>query len=153
MPFLKDSLFLISSWNRNEQSCMQFSGLRSWKRAPAWIPFSDSLQWLSSVTLYLKDYLFYCNWWNFILLNGWVIILLKIYKHAFLQIKYPCFTQDLGPLRPSCWLWSPGPSLRRLWQSLTLNHGHHEPTEGICQVGDKSLLRVDTVVHQGQNGS
>ena len=31
--------------NRNEQSCMQFSGLRSWERTPAWIPFSDSLQW------------------------------------------------------------------------------------------------------------
>ena len=30
---------------RNEQSCMQFSGLRSWERVPAWIPFSDSLQW------------------------------------------------------------------------------------------------------------
>ena len=29
---------------RNEQSCMQFSGLRSWERAPARIPFSDSLQ-------------------------------------------------------------------------------------------------------------
>ena len=57
-----------------------------------------SLQWLSSVTLYLKDYPFCCNWWNFILFNGWVIILLKIYKHAFLQIKYPCFTRDLGPL-------------------------------------------------------
>ena len=30
--------------NRNKQSCMQFSGLRLWERAPAWIPFSDSLQ-------------------------------------------------------------------------------------------------------------
>ena len=40
--------------NRNEQSCAQFSGLRSWERAPAWIPFSDSLQWLPSVTCYLK---------------------------------------------------------------------------------------------------
>ena len=31
--------------NRNERSCTQFSGLRSWARAPAWIPFSNSLQW------------------------------------------------------------------------------------------------------------
>ena len=77
----------------------------------------DSLQWLSSVTVYLKDYPFCCNWWNFILFNGWVIILLKIYKHAFLQIKYPCFTRDLGSLHPSsCRLQSPGPSLRRPWQ-------------------------------------
>ena len=37
--------------NRNKQSCTQFSGLRSWERAPAWILFSDSLQWLSSATL------------------------------------------------------------------------------------------------------
>ena len=59
----------------------------------------DSLQWLSSVTFYLKDYPFCCNWWNFIL-NGWVIILLKIYKHVFLQIKYACFIRDLGPPCP-----------------------------------------------------
>ena len=103
--------------NRNEQSYSQFSGLRSWERAPAWIPFNDSLQWLSSVTLYLKNYPFCCNWWNFILFNGWVIILLKLHKHAFLQIKYPCFTQDLGPLHPSSHpLQSPGPSLWRPWQ-------------------------------------
>ena len=31
--------------NRSEKSSTQFSGLRSWERAPAWIPFSDSLQW------------------------------------------------------------------------------------------------------------
>ena len=31
--------------NRKEQSCTQFSRLRSWERAPAWIPFSDPLQW------------------------------------------------------------------------------------------------------------
>ena len=48
--------------NRNEQSCTQLSGLRSWERAPAWTPFSDllglsfllqlvefhSFQWLSN---------------------------------------------------------------------------------------------------------
>ena len=37
--------------------------------------------------------------------------------------------------------------------SLTLNHDCHEPTEGICQIGDKSLLHVDIAVLQGQNGS
>ena len=26
---------------------------------------------------------------------------IRIYKHTLLQIKYPCFTQHLGPLRPS----------------------------------------------------
>ena len=31
--------------NKNEQSCTPFSGLRPWERAPAWIPFIDSLQW------------------------------------------------------------------------------------------------------------
>ena len=48
--------------NRSEQSYMQFSGLRSWERAPARIPFSDSLQWLPSVTL-LK-----CNLFSYALL-------------------------------------------------------------------------------------
>ena len=75
----------------------------------------DSLQWLSSVTFYLKDYPFCCNWWNLILFNSWVIILLKIYKHVFLQMKYPYLTHDLGPLHPSsCRLQSPGTGLRRL---------------------------------------
>ena len=60
----------------------------------------DSLQWIPSATLYLTDYPFCCNWCNFILFNSWVIILLKIYKHAFLLIKYPCSTRDLGPLHP-----------------------------------------------------
>ena len=77
----------------------------------------DSLQWLSSVTLYLQGYPFFCSWWDFILFNGWVIILLKIYKHAFLHIKYPGFTRDLGPLHPSSRQFqSPGPGLWRPWQ-------------------------------------
>ena len=72
----------------------------SWERVPAWIPFSNSLQWLfsGSATLYVLDYPFCCNWWDFILCNSWVIILLKIYKPAFLLIKYPCSTRDLGLL-------------------------------------------------------
>ena len=87
---------------------MQFSGLRSWERVPAWIPFSNSLQRLFSVsvTLYVLDYPFCWNWWNFILCNGWVIILLKIHKPAFLLIKYPCSTRDLGPPHPSFCLHS-----------------------------------------------
>ena len=91
--------------NTNEQSCTQFSGLRSQERAPAWIPFSDLLLKRLSILLQL---------WNFILFNGWGIILLKIHKHAFLQIKEPCFTRDLGP--SSHWLQSPGPGLWRPWQ-------------------------------------
>jgi len=39
---------------------------------------------------------------------------MKIYEHAFLQIKHPCFTRNLGPLHPSSHqLQSPGPSLQR----------------------------------------
>ena len=87
---------------------MQFSGLRSWERVPAWIPFSNSLQWLfsASATLYVLDYPFCCNWWNFILCNSWRIILLKIYKLTFLLIKHPCSTRDLGPPHPSFCLHS-----------------------------------------------
>ena len=79
---------------------MQFSGLRSSERVPAWIPFSNSLQWLfsASVTLYVLDYSFCCNWWDFILCNGWVINLLKMYKPAFLLIKYLCFTNNFFAL-------------------------------------------------------
>ena len=78
---------------------MQLSGLRSWETVSTRIPFSNSLQWLSSAsaTLYVLDYPFYCNWWDFILCNGWVVILLKIYKPALLLIKYRCSTRDLGP--------------------------------------------------------
>ena len=54
MPFLKDSLFLISCC-RNEQSCMQFLGLRSWERVtwlvPLVTPFSDSLQWPHGIVI------------------------------------------------------------------------------------------------------
>ena len=83
---------------------MQFSGLRSWERVPAWIPFSNSLQWLfsASATLYILDYPCCWNWWNFILCNSWRIILLKIYKLTFLLIKHPCSTRDWGPLHPFC---------------------------------------------------
>ena len=42
--FLKDSIPCQFLENRNEKSCTR-SWLRSWERAPAWIPFSDSLQW------------------------------------------------------------------------------------------------------------
>ena len=45
VPFLRDSVPYQFLENRNEQSCTQFSELRTWERAPAWIPFSDSLQW------------------------------------------------------------------------------------------------------------
>ena len=65
--------------------------------------FSDSS---ASTTLYILDYPFCCNWWNFFLCNSWVIILLKIYKPAFMLIKYPCSTRDLGPPSPSFCLHS-----------------------------------------------
>ena len=106
MLFLKDSLFLISSWDTGTSRAARSS--QDWDHGnehligfPSVTPFSDSLQRLSSATLYLIDYPFCCNWWNFILFNGWVIILLKIYKHVFLLIKYPCSTRDFGPSYPS----------------------------------------------------
>ena len=40
VPFLKDSLFLISSYEGNEWSCTQFSSQRSREGVPAWIPSS-----------------------------------------------------------------------------------------------------------------
>ena len=118
MPFLKDSLFLIRCC-RNEQSCTQFLGLRSWERAPAL-----SLQWLPPVTSLKCDLLSYapltqdmqCFLALWGLLFAWLCFCsffccccfyclklpcMKIYKHVFLQIKHPCFTRDLGPLHLS----------------------------------------------------
>ena len=175
--------------NRNEQSCMQFLGLRSWERAPAWIPFSDLesesevaqscltlwdpmdhslpgssvhgifqarvLEWVgisfSRVSSWPRDQTCivgrrFTVWatrevysvmplllkiWNAFwpfedrYLLGYVFAqffyclklpCMKMYKHAFLQIKHPCFTWDLVPLRPSSHqLQSPGPGLQRPW--------------------------------------
>ena len=67
-------------------------------------PFSDSFQ--RQRPCYVLDYPFCYNWWNFILCDSWVIILLKIYKLAFLLIKYLCSTRDLGPPHPSFCLHS-----------------------------------------------
>ena len=53
VPFLKDSLFLISCC-RNKQSFTPFPGLRSWERAPAW-----SLHWLPPLTSLKSDLLSY----------------------------------------------------------------------------------------------
>ena len=79
---------------------MQLSGLRSRDTVSAWIPFSNSLQWLfsASATLYVLDYPYCDYWYNFILCNSWVIILLKIYKPAFLLIKYPCSIRAWVPM-------------------------------------------------------
>ena len=117
--------------NRKEQSCTQFSRLRSWERAPAWIPFSDPLQWpylnviYSVMSLLLK---ILNAFWPFEVyyLLGFVFVqfffyclklpCMKVYKHTFLQIKHPWFTRDLGPLRSSShWLQSPGSGLQRPW--------------------------------------
>ena len=54
----------------------------------------DSSQWLPSMTLFSVSNLVCIRLSIFILCNGWVIILLKIYKPAFLLIKYPCSTRD-----------------------------------------------------------
>ena len=96
----------------------------------------DSFQWLPSVTFYWEVIysvmpLFLRIWnafWPFqdCYLLGFVFAqvfyclklpCIKIHKHAFLQIKHPCFTRDLGHLYPSsCWFQSPGPGLQRPWQ-------------------------------------
>ena len=100
----------------------------------------DSFQWLLTVTL-LKCNLFsyaphtqdsecFLALWR--LLFAWLCFCsfffffyclklpsMKIYEQVFLQIKHPCFTQDLGPWHPSsCRLQSPGPGLQRPWQKM-----------------------------------
>ena len=89
---------------------MQFSGLRSWERVPAWIPFSNSLQWLFSAlaTLYISDYPFCCNWWNFILCNSWVIILLLLSHFSRVRV---CDSIDGSP---------PGSPIPGILQARTL---------------------------------
>ena len=132
MPFLKDSLFLISCC-RNEQSCMQFLWLRSWERvtclAPSVTPSSDLTETWSAqlcgyamvsgpskmvicLALFLLRFLFFFFFYCL------TLPCMKIYKHAFLQTKHLCFTRNLGPLCTSSHLLqSPGPSLQRPWQS------------------------------------
>ena len=123
--FLKDSIPCQFLENRNEKSCTR-SWLRSWERAPAWIPFSDSLQWPFQLCPSYSRYWMLSGPLKIViclalfLLNFFYCLKLpcmKIYKHAFLQIKHPCFTRDLGSLHPSSrWLQSPGPGLQRPWQ-------------------------------------
>ena len=118
--FFKDSILYQFLENRSEQSCMQFSG-QIMRRGTC----LDSFQWLPSMTpfseLLLKSNLFsyapltqdmecFLALWR--LLFAWLCFCsiffnclkwpcMKIYKHAFLKIKHPCFTQDLGPPRLS----------------------------------------------------
>ena len=106
------------------------------RRAPAWIPFRDSLQWpkfylkviYSVLPLLLRIWNAFwpfkdCYLLGFVFAHFFYCLKLscmKIYKRAFLQIKHPCFTRDLGPLRPSSRrLQSPGPSLQRPWHFWT----------------------------------
>ena len=130
------TLFLISSWKTGTSGAA--------RSAQGWDHGKGHLLGFPSVTLYLKDYPFSCNWWNFILFNGWVIILLKIYKHAFLQIKYPCFTRDLGPLCPSSHrLQSPGPGLQRPWQSPTFLTSLQPASVPYCMCHRANAHRTD----------
>ena len=111
----------------------------------------DSFQWLPSVTFYLKViysvmplllriwnvvwpfedcYLLGSVFAHFFFLNCLKLPCMKIYKHAFLQIKYPCFTRDLGPLRPSSRpRQSPGPIYEDLDTVLTEVTGHVSPLQ------------------------
>ena len=136
VPFFKDSLFLISfkktgmsraahssqDWDHEKGHLLGFSSVT---------PFSDSFHWpyLNAISSVMPLLLRIWNpFWPFedCYLLGFVFAqfffyyqklpCMKIYKHAFLQIKHPCFTRDLGPLHPSsCWLQSPSPSLQRPW--------------------------------------
>ena len=144
MPFLKDSLFLISCC-RNEQSCTQFPGVRSWERVtclvPSVTPSSDLTEmWSAQLCgpamfsgpskICLALFLLSCFFFFF---NCLKMHCMKIYKHAFLQTKHPCFTLDLGSLCPSShWLQSPGPDLQRPWQSnreyIHLNYDNSKNT-------------------------
>ena len=96
----------------------------------------DSLQWLPSVTFYLKVICsvmpLFLRIWNafwpfqdcyllrFVYPQCFYCLKLpcrKIYNYAFLQIKHPYFTRDLGPLLPtSRRLHSSDPGLQRPWQ-------------------------------------
>ena len=68
---------------------------------------SGPLKIVICLVFFLLNFFFYCL----------KLSCMKIYKHAFLQINHPCFTQDLGPLCPSSHqLQSPGPGLQRPWQ-------------------------------------
>ena len=76
----------------------------------------DSFQWLPSVTLFSDLVLYRLSiLLQLVEFHGLVIILLKIYKHAFLLIKYPCSTRGLGPLRPSFCLWLVLQSVEAYW--------------------------------------
>ena len=136
MPFLKDLLFLISSWKTGMSRAAHSS--QDWDHEKGHLlgfssvtPFSDSFHWpyLNAISSVMPLLLRIWNpFWPFedCYLLGFVFAqfffyyqklpCMKIYKHAFLQIKHPCFTWDLGPLCPSTHqLQSPGPGLQRPW--------------------------------------
>ena len=108
--------------------------------------------WMASLTWWMWVWVNSGSWWwtgrpgmlqfmgsqsqtrlsNWTELN-WKLPCMKIYKHAFLQTKHPCFTLDLGSLCPSShWLQSPGPDLQRPWQSnreyIHLNYDNSKNT-------------------------
>ena len=135
MPFLKDSLFLISSWKTGTSKAACSS--QDWDYEKGHLlgflsvtPFSDCLQWpylnviYSVMPLLLKIRNAFWPFKDCYLLGSVFaqffyclkLPCMKVYKHTFLQIKHLCFTRDLGPLRPSSsWLQSPGSGLQRPW--------------------------------------
>ena len=119
--------------NRSEKSSTQFSGLRSWERAPAWIPFSDSLQWpyLNVICSVMPLVLKIVNaFWPFedCYLLGFVFVLFFFFfllpKAAFYEDiwtgvsanKAPLFHSRLGSLA-SLFLSTPVP---RSWSTETM---------------------------------
>ena len=133
MPFLKDSLFLISSWKTGTSRAARSS--QDWGHEKGHLlgllsvtPFSDLLLKgnLFSYALLTQDMEYFLALWR--LLFAWLcfcsmFLLPKaaLYEDietcVFLQTKHPCFTRDLGPLCPSSrQLQCPGPGLQRWWQ-------------------------------------
>ena len=114
--------------------------LDSFQWLPSVTPFSESLQWPYLKVIYSVMPLLLRIWhafWPFedCYLFGFVsaqlfffnclkLPCMKIYKYAFLPIKHPCFTWDLGPLHPSSpQLQSAGLSLQRPWHTIDTKAG------------------------------
>ena len=122
------TLFFISSWKTGIS--------RAARSSQDWGHEKEHLLGFPSVTFYLKVIYsvmpLYLRIWNafwpfqdcyllcLVFVQCFYCLKLpcrKIYNYAFLQIKHPYFTRDLGPLLPtSRRLHSSDPGLQRPWQ-------------------------------------
>ena len=125
--FLKDSLFLISSWktgtsraahtsqdwDHEKGHLLGFLSVTPFSDLFSYAPLTQDIECFLALWRLLFAWLCFCSFFFY-----WLKLpCIKIYKHAFIQIKQPCFTRDLGPLCPSSrQLQCPGPGLQRWWQ-------------------------------------